>query len=211
MSRDLTSDVANAFSAATVKPVVLAKLDFASGAVRVHSGIGNLTFASETYTGVGTLGTVSDITESIDPSSNSATLTLSAASAVIALALTEVGGGRNRAAKVWLGAKNLGTDALLADPALVYSGFISHITHRDDGTTGSVQVHLVNETGDQERALERRYTNEDQQRLYPGDTGFQYVADLPNKEFTWGNARVFTAGGGGNDDVNSDGGESYMP
>ena len=87
MSRDLTTDVANAFSAAQVKPVILAKLEFASGTVRVHSGIGNLTFASETYTGVGTLGTVSDIEETIDESSNSVTLTLSAASSVLSLML----------------------------------------------------------------------------------------------------------------------------
>lgn len=204
MSRDLTTDVANAFSAAQVKPVILAKLEFASGTVRVHSGIGNLTFASETYTGVGTLGTVSDIEETIDESSNSVTLTLSAASSVLSLMLTESGSGRNRPAKVWLGAKNLSSDALLADPALMYSGFISHITHTDDGTTGSVTVHLVDETGDQERTKERRLTMEDQLRIDPTDTGLRYVVDLPNREITWGNARVFTASpGGGSSDGDS--------
>ena len=200
MSRDLTTDVANAFSAATVAPVILARFAFASGVVRLHSGIGNLTFDSETYTGVGTLGTVSDIEERIDDSSNSATLTLSAASSIISLMLTEVGSGRNMPAKVWIGAKNLSSGALLADPALRYSGFISHMTHTDDGSTGSVTVHLRDETGDQERPRERRLTVEDQKRIDPTDTGLRYVVDLPNREITWGNARVYTASPGGNGD-----------
>lgn len=190
MSRDLTSSMQSAFAAATVWPVMFAKMEFPGGTVLLCSHIASLTFASETYTGLGTLGVVSDIEETVDESSNNVTLTLSAASSVVALALTEpVRGARVR---LWRGLLNSG-GTLIADPALEFSGFASHMSHSDDGTNGSVTLHIVDETGDQERPLDLRYTDAEQQRMYPGDTGLRYVTTLPNQEFTWGNNRVTTA------------------
>jgi hypothetical protein len=56
----------SALAAPVVKPAIIVRLDFATGAVRVHSGVGNLSFNSETYTGLGALGAVADIVETID-------------------------------------------------------------------------------------------------------------------------------------------------
>jgi hypothetical protein len=188
MSRTLTTATANAFAAASVLPVVLVDIDYASGITRLHSGIGNLTFGGNTYTGTGTLGAITDLEESIDESANGCTLSLSAASAIIALALTE--DARGRPVRIYIGALNTSSGLLIADPALFFSGLVESMSHEDNGETGTVSLHCVDETGDQERPLERRLTNEIQQQLHPGDRGLEYVADLPNQQFVWGNATV---------------------
>jgi hypothetical protein len=188
MSRALTTATSNAFAAASVLPVVLVDIDYASGITRLHSGIGNLTFGGNTYTGTGTLGAITDLEESIDESANGCTLSLSAASAIIALALTE--DARGRPVRIYIGALDTGSGLLIADPALFFSGLVESMSHEDNGETGTVSLHCVDETGDQERPLERRLTNEIQQQLHPGDRGLEYVADLPNQQFVWGNATV---------------------
>lgn len=204
MSRALTTDTANAFSADQVAPCILVEIDYPGGMVRVHSGIGDQEFNGETFTGVGTLGAVADIEETTDESSNGATFQLSASSAMLAKALIE--NPRNRSVKMWTGAYDLTSGDLIDSPALDFSGFVSHHSHTDDGINATITLIAVDETGDQERALEQRWTNEEQQRLYPGDIALEYVADMPNKEFTWGNAPVPTAiappsNGGGSDDI----------
>lgn len=208
MSRDITSDMGDALDERVLKPAIIVRLDFASGAVRVHSGVGNLTFAAETYVGVGLLGAIADIEETTDGSSNTCDLTLQTDSSFLALALTESGGARGRAGKVWLGAYDLTTGALIDDPMLRYSGVISHVSHEENGQTGSIRVSLVDETGDQERARVRYYNMADQQRADPTDTSMRYVVDLPNKQINWGNAKVFTAEprnpGGDGDDTTGD-------
>lgn len=208
MSRDITSDMVDALEERVFKPAIIVRLDFASGAVRVHSGVGNLTFASETYTGLGLLGAVADIEETTDGSSNTCDLQLHSSSAAIALALGEVGGGRGRAGKVWLGAYDLTTGTLIDDPILRYSGVISDISSEETGETSKLVVALVDETGDQERPRTRYYNMADQQRRDPTDTSMRYVVDLPNKQLNWGNAKVYTAEprnpGGDGDDTTGD-------
>jgi hypothetical protein len=194
MSRTLAANTATQFAAAKVNPCVLVEIDYASGTSRLHSGVGNLTFNGNTYTGTGTLGAIADLEETVDESANGCTLTLSAASAVIALCLTE--DVRGRPVRVWIGALTSETGTLVADPGLFFSGLVESMPHEDDGTNGRVTVKCVDETGDQERPLERRLTNEFQQQLHPGDLGLEYVTDLPNQQFSWGNASVAAANPG---------------
>jgi len=209
MSRTLTTATANAFAASVVAPAILVDIDYASGITRLHSGIGNLTFGGNTYTGTGTLGAITDLEESIDESANGCTLSLSAASAIIALALTE--DARGRPVRIYIGALNTSSGLLIADPALFFSGLVESMSHEDNGETGTVSLHCVDETGDQERPLERRLTNEIQQQLHPGDRGLEYVADLPNQQFTWGNATVAAATPGGPVDAPIDNENIYVP
>lgn len=206
MSRDITSAMGTALSSQLCKPAIIVKLDFASGAVRVHSGVGNLTFAAETYTGLGLLGAIADIEETTDGSSNTCDLSLQADSSFIALALGEIGGARGRPGKVWFGLYDTTSGLLISDPVLRYSGVIDNVTSEENGQAGKLTVSLVDETGDQERARVRYYNEEDQKRIDPTDTSMRYVADLPNKPINWGNAKVYTAQPSTGGD-NSDGGD----
>jgi hypothetical protein len=55
MSRGLPTAVANAVSADVVRPVLFVQCAFDSGNLNLWGGIGNLTAASVTYVGAGTL------------------------------------------------------------------------------------------------------------------------------------------------------------
>lgn len=50
--------------------IVFAKLDFPSGTIRAHSGVGSRVYKGETYLGVGNLASVSGVKESAGTSAN---------------------------------------------------------------------------------------------------------------------------------------------
>jgi hypothetical protein len=55
----------------------------------------------------------------------------------------------------------------------------------DLGETAAVTVRLENRMADWERPRVRRYTDEDQQRAYPGDLGFQFLTATVDKDIVW--------------------------
>jgi len=57
----LTLQAAAAATAPVVVPVVLCELDFATGPVRVWTGLGPLSWAGLTFEGVGDLGAMSEV------------------------------------------------------------------------------------------------------------------------------------------------------
>ena len=52
MTRSITTAANNEATADSLQIITLAELDFASGFVRAHSGVGNLVFNSQTFLGV---------------------------------------------------------------------------------------------------------------------------------------------------------------
>jgi hypothetical protein len=56
----------------------------------------------------------------------------------------------------------------------------------DAGETSQVRIACESRLIDLQRARERRFTDEDQQELYPGDLGLEYVAGLQEREIAWG-------------------------
>jgi hypothetical protein len=60
------------------------------------------------------------------------------------------------------------------------------MTIQDTGETSVLTITAESRLIDMNRARERRFTDADQQQLYPGDLGLQYVAGLQDKEFPWG-------------------------
>lgn len=78
------------------------------------------------------------------------------------------------------------TAAMLNDPIPVFAGRMDTMRLQDTGETTTVTVSCESRLIDLERARERRYTDEDQKELYPDDRGFEYVADLQDKEVLWG-------------------------
>ena len=89
--RDLTNAVKTAIVADQVSPILLFQGEFASGFVRVWSGIGDLSWNSEVWSGVGNLGGVSNIQENSDIQANGVTVTMSGIpSDLISLVLGDV-------------------------------------------------------------------------------------------------------------------------
>lgn len=204
MARDLPSAVQTALQTSALRPVVFFEALFPSGAVRLNSSKVNLSIDGNTYTGISSLGAVSEISETVDEGANEARFTLAGDPAGIALALAD--NPRGILVRSYLGFLD-GSNALIDAPTVEFSGFGSHFLVDPGAEVSTVTLVCYDETGDQERPLEERYTDQDQKRMHPGDRGLEYVADLPNKQFTWGNASVRTAQPGGSppaDDSNPD-------
>jgi hypothetical protein len=185
MSRDLSDSMLAAVAAQNVAPAFICTMDFASGFLRVWSGVGDLVWNGQLYIGAGIYGGVSEIEETKKASANGLQLSLTGIpSAMVALALTE--NYRGRRVYLWLALFDPVTGNMLADPTRVFAGRMDTMKIADNGSVSTVTMTCESRLIDLERARERRYTHEDQQALFPGDKGLANVAALQNKEVFWG-------------------------
>lgn len=191
MSRDLTSALASGIQAAVVRPVFLFEGEFDGGWVRVWSGLGDLAWNGETWTGIGTLGAISDIEETDEVRAAGVTVSLSGVPPeMVALALSSL--RQNRTGRLWFALFDGEADSLIADPYLAFEGRldVGQIDEQADPRSGAassiVTLKYENVLIALERAKERRYTHEDQQLAYAGDRGFEYIPSLQDAQITWG-------------------------
>jgi hypothetical protein len=175
--------MADAAGAASIYPAYLADLDWPSGHVRMWSGYGEIVYDSNTFSGTGFLGQVSEIRESADGAANGVTLTLSGIpSADIALALDNAAQGRS--GKVYF-ALMTSAGAFAYGPHLVFDGIIDTAPIDDDGQSATISVQLEKEFINR-RSNTRRRTHQDQQIDYPGDLFFDLVAGTAERAINWG-------------------------
>lgn len=195
MSRSLTSAMQSAVIADLVRPITLVQCAFDSGNLNLWSGIGNLTVDSVDYVGAGTLLDISAINESSELQANGLTVALSGITEpLISKARDEDYQGREL--KVLLGFMDEESN-VIADPVIVFSGFMDTMTINDAGETATIQVTVENRLIEFERTRERRYTAEDQKIDYPDDKGLEFVAEMQEKEIVWGRSQVGSTVPGG--------------
>jgi len=191
MSRNITSGMATQVTAGALSPILLCELNFLSGYVRAWTGYGSLTWNGNTYLGIGDFGAVSATEESTDNRANNITFTLNGFdSALIATVLGDQYQGRS--AKLWFGCLD-STNAVIADPFLLFSGRMDTVQISENGGTSSIAVTAESQLVDFTTPRIRRYTNADQQTYYPNDTGLSFIAALQGETFTWGKA-TYTGG-----------------
>jgi len=188
MSRDLTTDVVTAVEAAEVFPQFLVHLDLSGGQVYVWSGAGNYDYDGNTYTGVGQFGGISPVEEGQTIDARGVRLSLSGIpSDAVALVLSEPYRGRPITIRLALfdGPQSNG-GTLIDDPVIIFRGLIDTASLDDTPESPVITITAESRLIDLERPRELRYTDAEQQRLYPGDLGLQYVAGLSDKEIAWG-------------------------
>lgn len=184
MSRGLSSENSTAAGERVVRPVIFCDLDFADGAVRVHNGIGSITWDSKTWLGVGSFGGLGETEEGVDVAARDLSLSLnSIPSDVAAQALAAEYTGRS--AKLWLGFRDA-SDVFVAEPFQFFGGRISTMTVVDFGESSSITVQCESRLADLRRARISRLTHEEQIRRHPGDLAFAFVANLANAPIYWG-------------------------
>lgn len=183
-SRDVDAATLTAAQQDSIAPVLFAKLEFDSGDVLAHSGVGNLTFGGDTYLGVGQFGAVSMAEEASDLSRTPITLTLSNIDQSMgAIVLGEHYQGRR--ATIYLGYLDLTTRQLVGDPAILYRGRMDTADIQQDNTF-TVTVSIESRFAAWDKPLVRRYNNADQQTRYSGDKGLEFVEQAAEKQIVWG-------------------------
>lgn len=188
MSRSLTAGMITEVTAGKLAPVILCELDFPSGFVRAWSGYGDLIWTRGstpyTFSGVGEYGGISAVEEAAETRATSLNLSLSGIpTAIAAAALGDKYQGRS--GKVWFACiSDAGT--LTADPFQLFAGRMDTAQKTDTGETSTITMTLEGRLVDLQNPRILRFTDADQQKLYPGDKFFQYISSIQNKELIWG-------------------------
>jgi hypothetical protein len=184
MPRTVTPAFAAAVAAGTVRPAILVEALFDSGAVRLWSGLGDVVYASNTYTGAGNLLVIDALQERGDVQALGTTITLTGIpSVLVSLALAEPYQGRIVRIYQALLDANL---AVIADPDERFTGRADVMAISDDAETATISMTVESRLIDLQRPRERRYTHEDQQTEYPGDLGLNFVAAIQDRPIKWG-------------------------
>tara|TARA_R110002126_G_scaffold571_2_gene3609 strand:+ start:309 stop:959 length:651 start_codon:yes stop_codon:yes gene_type:complete len=199
MSRTLTSGMLGVTTADVVRPAYFVRMVFDSGespnVLNLWSGVGDLAYGGNTYTGVGDLLSISSVAESSDISATGINVAITGIkSSFIVIAKDHEYQGRPLS--VSLGAFDV-NGALIADPLIVFSGFMDTMTIAESGSTSTITISVENKLIAFERSRVRRYTAEDQKIDHPTDKGFEFVTAIVEKEIIWGRSTGTSGGSSG--------------
>jgi hypothetical protein len=167
-----------------LRPALFVEANFTSGPIYVWSGLGLITWGGHEWVGIGSLGSVSTVEESSTVEAKGVTLTLSGIDATLLEGILDefqVG----LPVLVTLGLFNE-AGVLIADPVLAFAGQMDQPTLEVNGTAATISINCENRLFEMNVAVDRRYTNEDQQRDYPGDRGFEFVSSIQEAQIYWG-------------------------
>ena len=182
--RGMTAAMDTAMTAVVKHPILLVKFIFDSADLNLWSGVGEITFNGDVYTGTGALGGISAVEETEQTKAAGLVFSITGIpSSFISTALGEDYQGRT--AKLWFGAMDA-AGGLVVDPELLFVGRMDVMTIDEDGETATIKVSVENLLVALESTSERRYTPEDQKLDFPDDTGFDQVVALQDVTVTWG-------------------------
>jgi len=207
MSRDISYDLIDTLSDDVIHPFFAIELFFDTSTLRFWSGVGELDFGDNTYTGSGNMIAVSAIDETSDISAQGARLTLSGLpSEMINLAINEPYQGRK--CFIYFGTLDVTGDrltqqnghlilnqdnsAILGEGDFrdtitqIFSGYIDQMNIDEGPETSQISVAVESRLIDLQRPRNRRYTDANQKSRFPNDKGFEFVESLQQKKFAWG-------------------------
>ena len=173
------------------------KAEFDTDDIRVWTGNDDITIDSETYTGAGSLLTISGVQEGREIKSEGLSIALSGMdSTVLSYALTE--NYQNRPITLFLGFL-MGGGVEVAGVITLFKGRMVNLSVSDDTNGSVINLDAENRLLDLDRPSNLRYTAESQQFLFSGDTGFNRMQQLQDKQITWGQEtdNVTSGGSGG--------------
>lgn len=184
MSRSLPAALSTELNAKELKPFYAIELAFDSGTVRFWTGYGDINASGNLWIGSGSIMAISSSQEVTDLSANGLTLTFSGLdSSFIAIALQQ--NYRGRSAKLYLGALDSDNQPI-SDLYQVFAGRMDIMTIQENGSTATLTISVENVLIDLERPRTRKYTNEEQLARFSGDNSLEGVANLADRQISWG-------------------------
>ncbi|HTF64540.1 MAG TPA: hypothetical protein VK638_17800 [Edaphobacter sp.] len=182
----MSGPYANAIASDETRPALFVEINFVSGPVYVWTGIYSIVWNGHTWVGVGALGSISTIEEGSTVEAKGITVSLSGIQAdLLTDILQEFQVGLP--AIVYLGFFD-DTLTLIPDPIISWAGRTDQPTIDVDGSTATISINCENQLVEMNVAVDRRYTNEDQQLDFPGDRGMEFVNSIQDARIFWGSA-----------------------
>lgn len=182
--RDFSTAFANALAEQNLQPVILFEGQFATGMVRIWSGLGDVVWNEKTWAGAGALLGMGAIDETREVVAGGTTLSLSGVPLdLVQVAIDEARQGMP--GRIWIGLMSE-AGALIADPVQAFSGRLDVPEITEDADTCTITISYESRLIDLTVPRTWRYTHESQQVLYPGDLAFEYVTAIQDREIPWG-------------------------
>ena len=181
--------------AEAVTMCLMVTLDFVSGSLSLHDGIGTITdtFSSPnvTYLGVGAFGSIEgSVQDSLSVIARPIKLVLTGVdSAVVSEAMTTAYQGRDVVVSIGF----VRNGEFIAAPEAIWEGRMDYLEISFSEGSASISVSCEHRLRREPRIS--RYTQEDQQVAYPTDTFFHLVHVIPGFRSQWGNERTWYGGG----------------
>lgn len=172
-------------------------LDFLSGMVRAHMGVGNLVFNGNTYQGVGTAGSggfggLSAVVEKPDARDTSELyLLLSGIDPFLLSEVPQRAEYYGRFASIFFIPVDSTTMKPLgpAEPA-IFEGFMDQLAYSRKQASASIQLTVKHYDSLFQNTIGLLYTDESQKSLFSTDNFFDQVSSLANKKVQWGGTTV---------------------
>jgi len=184
MSRGLAAGNLAAIALQHKRPITFLELQFDSGTLRLHTAVGTYTWGGNTWLGVGALGEVAPHEESEGSSPYRISYRLNGLnSTILSEALNEE--VFERLAIRYDGF--IGADGqLVADPDEVRRDLMDTMEVLRGEEMESVMLNCESELVRDTQAPGGLFSDEDQQALFAGDTGFQFLAQMIDAQIHWG-------------------------
>tara|TARA_R100000963_G_C4601309_1_gene74910 strand:- start:120 stop:716 length:597 start_codon:yes stop_codon:yes gene_type:complete len=195
MSRSIGSTFLSQITSGQLRPFYAIKMEFTSGDLLLSTTNADIVISAETYIGSGNILVISPITETADTRAVGIQINLNGLdSSILSAGLTEDTQGMK--VKVYFGVLTTTTnaDAIVDTPYQVFEGFIDSMVLNETGETSALEFTVENKLVTLERPIDRRYTNQDQQNLFAGDKGCEFVTSLQDKSVAWGAGVVVPTG-----------------
>lgn len=175
-----------------ISAILMTELDFASGLLRLHSGVGDALYQGHVYKGTGVLGTVGSVSQNGQVQPHRLRLTLSGIpQELAAIALNEH--YQNRSGRLYLAALDDFCQIVTRDTLFAGRMDVMNIRLANPST---IQLDLNSRGVDWKNPRNARYTDADQQARHPGDKFFEFVSQMAEKEIHWGVPGKAVGGGG---------------
>lgn len=167
------------------------KAEFDTDDILVWTGNDDLVINSETYSGAGSLLSISNVEDTLDLKPTGISIALSGMDAdVLNMALTE--NYQNRDISVFMGFLMGGSNEV-AGVLKVFAGRMMSLDVTDDIDGAIVAVTAENRLIDLERPSNLRYTAESQKFVDSSDTSLNRVQQLQDKQIAWGQKQDITS------------------
>jgi hypothetical protein len=188
MDRNASASVITELGAEQNFPVHLCEVYFDGETIYLTDAYRQVSWAGRIYISMGHLLGFGDIEETHELVVSNMSVSLSGVDQIYISKFLSVS-YIDRQIKIYKAFLNTNTEAVIADPVLIFDGRMDQpvIAEDPDAGTSVVTVNCTNAWVDFERRPGRKTNHEEQQIWFPGDKGFEFASEI-TKEIKWGTA-----------------------
>jgi len=187
MARSIGSTFLAQLNSSQLRPFYAIKMNFTSGTVLLNSTYNNLIIDGDTYLASGHILSISPISEVSDTRAVGISISLNSTdTSLLSAGLTEDANGMIVEVYFGLLTTTSNADAIVDTPYKIFEGFIDSMVLNEGAVISTLKFSIENKLIALERPVDRRFTDQDQQELFPNDKGCEFVTSLQDKSVAWG-------------------------